>query len=144
MTCHESSISAIANFSSNEVGIRSHSISKMYLPNLGTEQVATGIEDLNNQTSAGTLSAYPNPAVGNINFTFELPESSNVTVSVYDEVGQKVTNILQENYDGEKDVHHIDLSTYSTGIYFLTLNFTSTKDGQSHAITKKFQVIKIS
>ena len=84
---------------------------------------------------------YPNPAVDNLWFGFELPESGKVAVSLFDVIGQKVSDIYNGNYTNGKIVQQTTVSTFAAGVYLLTMNFTSDKDGKVHTISKKFQVI---
>jgi hypothetical protein len=148
-----SSIAAITANTSAKTGIISHHISKMNLTDLThkTDEVAEASAPTVSETSEinetpgaaiGTLNAYPNPAVNNIQFSFEMNQAGKVSVSIYNVMGQKVADVYQDNYNSGITNHQIDLSTLSGGMYFLSLNFTADKDQQSHIITKKFEIVK--
>lgn len=89
----------------------------------------------------GSMVIYPNPAVDDMWFGLELPENGKISVSMYNDIGQKVSDVYNANYTGGKVVQHLNVSLFSVGLYFLTMTFTSDKDGKVHTTTKKFQVI---
>ena len=74
-------------------------------------------------------------------FGFQLPEEGKVQIALYDVLGQKVSDLYNANYDNGKIVEQVNVSTYAAGVYMLTLNFVSVKDGKTHVSSKKFQVI---
>jgi hypothetical protein len=100
----------------------------------------TGLIDLT-QDEFGSLVVYPNPAVDNMWFGFQLPEEGKVQIALYDVLGQKVSDLYNANYDNGKIVEQVNVSTYAAGVYMLTMNFVSAKDGKTHISSKKFQVI---
>ena len=138
-TIAHSSISCMQNQVSVESYTLSHFISKMNLASVNQPEAATAINH-NANSDFGTLSAYPNPAVSNIHFVYELTGAGKVNVSIYNEMGQKVMDVSEDSYNGGKNMQEIDLTSFSSGMYFLALNFTSNSDQQTHTITKKFQV----
>ena len=141
-----SSIASMITLNANEAGIVSHTISKMTLVaalpevEVASEEVVAEVKETS-AINLGTLNAYPNPAVNNINFNFELTETGDVTVAVYNVTGQKVSDVYSTNYAGGSNTQQIDLSSYTSGIYFISLNITSD-NGNTNTITKKIQVIK--
>ncbi len=73
---------------------------------------------------------YPNPFNPSTMISFSIPERENVTLDVYNLLGQKVTSILNKEMDGGSYNISFDASNLSAGIYFYTLragSFTSTK-----------------
>ena len=99
-----------------------------------------GILDLA-KTDFGSFAVYPNPAIDNMYYGFELPESGKVTISLFDELGQKVSDLYNSNYSSGKVTQSTNVTLFAAGVYFLTMNFTSDKDGKTHTLTQKFQVI---
>lgn len=89
----------------------------------------------------GSLVVYPNPAVDDMWFGLELPENGKISISLYNDIGQKISDVYNSNYTGGKVVQQLNVSVFAAGVYFLTMNFTSEKDGKVHTTTKKFQVI---
>jgi len=100
----------------------------------------TGIVDIT-PGDFGSFMVYPNPAVENVWFGFKLPEQGKVNISMYNELGQKVADLYNSNYENGDIVQQTNVSTLAAGMYFMTMTFTSTKDGQTHIQTKKFQVM---
>ena len=141
-----SSIASMVTLNANDAGVVSQTISRMTLVaalpevEVSFDEVVAEVKEVA-AINLGTLNAYPNPAVNNINFNFELTETGNVTVAVYNVTGQKVSDVYSTNYAGGSNTQQIDLSSYTSGIYFISLNITSD-NGNTNTITKKIQVIK--
>lgn len=93
------------------------------------------------QDEFGSFAVYPNPAVDNIWFGVELPEAGKISIGIYDIVGQKVADVYNRDYTNGKVIQQTNVSTFAAAQYFLTMTFTSDKDGKVHTTTKKFQVI---
>jgi hypothetical protein len=89
----------------------------------------------------GSFGLYPNPAVDNLWFGFELPESGRVSVGVFNGLGQKIADVYEGNYTAGTVTQQIGVSNLAAGMYFLQLTFVSGRDGKSHISSKKFQVI---
>lgn len=93
------------------------------------------------QDEYGSFVVYPNPAVDNMWYGFQLPEAGRVSISLYNVMGQKIGDLYQSNYDNGKIVQQTTVSTLAAGLYMLTMNFISDRDSKEHVITKKFQII---
>ncbi|HWB63106.1 MAG TPA: T9SS type A sorting domain-containing protein [Chitinophagales bacterium] len=94
------------------------------------------------QDNFGSFVVYPNPAVDNFWYGFQLPEAGRVSFVMTDMLGQKISEVYNANYDNGKIVEEANVSTLAAGVYFLTMNFTSAKDGKTHIATKKIQVVR--
>ena len=94
------------------------------------------------QDEFGSFTVYPNPAVDNFYYGFQLPEQGKVDILLFDELGQKVSDIYHSNYQSGKIVAQVNSANFAAGMYFLTMNFTSSVDGKSHITTKKVQVVR--
>jgi hypothetical protein len=103
------------------------------------EDKTVGIIDIT-QDEFGSFVVYPNPAVDNVWFGFKLPEKGNVTVSLYNNLGQKIGDIYHSNYESGSVVQQTPVSTLAAGMYFMTMTFVGTNNA-THITTKKFQVI---
>jgi hypothetical protein len=79
---------------------------------------------------------YPNPFNPSTMISFTIPHRENVTLDVYNLLGQKVTSIINREMDGGNYDIRYDASSLSAGIYFYTL-----KAG-SYVSTKKMMLIK--
>jgi len=79
---------------------------------------------------------YPNPFNPSTKIVFELKESANTTLSVYNVLGEKVATLVDQNLNAGKYSYDFDASKLSSGIYFYTL-----QSGKNIA-TKKMMLIK--
>jgi hypothetical protein len=147
-------IASTGGFSSNANGSLSYTVGEMTMVqtfsssgNILTQgfqqpnENVTGLLDIT-QDDFGSFVVYPNPSVDNTWFGFELPEAGRVVVSLYDELGQKISDVYVGNYQSGKIVEQTDVSKLAGAMYFMTLTFTSAQDGKTHIDTKKLQVIR--
>ena len=61
---------------------------------------------------------------------YSIPKVSNVTLSVYNTLGQKVAELVNEEQSAGNYIVNFNASNLSSGIYFYTVkadNFVSTK-----------------
>ena len=79
----------------------------------------------------------PNPATGTATLEFGVKEATEVTVSVYNVLGQRVKTLYQGTPSAEqlRDVR-VDASTLSSGVYFVRLR----ADGQTQ--TERLTVVR--
>ncbi len=74
--------------------------------------------------------SYPNPFNAETNITFELPQAGEVTLEIYNLMGQKLTTLVDEYKEAGKHTVTWDAADYSSGVYFYKLHagdFISTK-----------------
>ena len=67
------------------------------------------------------LIAFPNPTQGAIQVQFKIAEESDVNLSLYNEVGQMVQNILDQHMPVGSYRYSVDLQRLPDGVYILTL-----------------------
>ncbi len=74
---------------------------------------------------------YPNPFNPTTKISFDLPKSTNISLTVYNLLGQKVKDLINnKNYEAGRHIVSFDASGYSTGVYLYKLSspeFTSVK-----------------
>jgi hypothetical protein len=146
-------IASTGGFTSNANGSLSYTVGEMTMVQTFTangniltqgfqqpEDMTTGLLDLV-QDEFGSFVVYPNPAVDNMSFGFQLPEAGKVQITLYDVLGQKISDVYHTSYDNGKIVQQLNVSAYSAGMYMLSMSFVSDKDGKVHVSSKKFQVI---
>ena len=68
---------------------------------------------------ASAYSIFPNPTNSEITIDFDLPNQEDVTITIYNSVGELVMRMQRDNM--LKDRYVIDLSGYSEGVYFVEL-----------------------
>lgn len=146
-------ISSTGGFSSNANGSLSYTVGEMTMVETftgGSNILTQGFQQPNDftigileisQGEYGSFVVYPNPAVDNLWFGFEFPESGKVEVAVFDALGQKMADVYQSNYANGKIVQQLNVSNYAGGVYFLRTTITSDNDGKQHTIAKQFQVM---
>lgn len=96
-----------------------------------------GISGINeSKILASDVTIYPNPVNGTATVKFNLKSTSNVSVEIYNALGQKV-NTLRNGSLGTGEHNLIfDASQYENGIYFLNI---TTNEGRT---AKRFVVVK--
>jgi hypothetical protein len=91
----------------------------------------TDIDEKNGPVSNFFLSQnYPNPFNPTTKINFSIPKTENVSLKVYDIIGNKVTTLVDESKSAGKYEIIFDASSLSSGIYFykiITESFVETK-----------------
>ncbi|MBI2269242.1 MAG: T9SS type A sorting domain-containing protein [Bacteroidetes bacterium] len=65
---------------------------------------------------------YPNPAQNEVNIKFEMPEAANLTIKLFNVLGQEAESIAeQENYPAGEHIVHLNTGNLSNGLYFIKL-----------------------
>ncbi len=101
-----------------------------YIANYGG--VITASEPVSNIVPAGFSldQNYPNPFNPSTTITFSIPVKSNAKLSVFNSIGQVVTELVNEELNGGTYEYQFNASKLSSGVYFyklITDNFTDTK-----------------
>jgi photosystem II stability/assembly factor-like uncharacterized protein len=98
-------------------------------------RIVTAVNDLiDNQDEI--VKVYPNPANDQINVTLELPNDGTVSLSVFNELGNKIYSMPGEMKFGGTNKFTIPTASFHEGILYLCLR-------TSHGfVVKKFAVIK--
>lgn len=78
----------------------------------------------------------PNPTNNFANLNFDLKISQNIKINLYDNLGVKVAELLNDKIDsGVKDLK-FNTSSYSSGLYFITIETDLQKVVSSLVIVK--------
>jgi len=64
---------------------------------------------------------YPNPFNPATTIKFSIPEATNVTLTIYNTLGQKVTELVHTNFAAGRYSSQWDASNFNSGIYFYEL-----------------------
>lgn len=96
-----------------------------------TREVLTSNEDeLLTPTAFALEQNYPNPFNPTTNIKFALPQSGNVSLTVYNMLGQKVSTLINEKMNSGFHVVPFDASNLSSGMYIYRIeagSFSSVK-----------------
>lgn len=79
---------------------------------------------------------YPNPFNPTTRIDFSIPNESNVKISIYNLIGQKIADIVNSKFAVGKHSVSFDASNLSSGIYLYKI------EADNFTLTKKMQLIK--
>jgi hypothetical protein len=82
------------------------------------------------------LQSYPNPFNPSTNIKFTLPKQSFVKISVFDTLGRLCRELASGKYDAGEHIVEFNASSFSSGIYFISLNTPE------HMLTQKIVYLK--
>ena len=93
---------------------------------------ATGLEDFN---IANELTVYPNPSNDLVEIKYQLATTSDVNISIYNMLGEKVKTLMTEaNQNSGEHVLAASLNSLPDGMYFVNLH--TTESSRIRLITK--------
>jgi hypothetical protein len=72
--------------------------------------------------NGNTIEVFPNPTTDDITVTFEVEETTNANLSIYDVVGRKVITILDGQLPNGKYTYNENLGQLEQGLYMVTLS----------------------
>jgi hypothetical protein len=96
----------------------------------------TGINEINSTLNNSFGEFFPNPALSKTKISFELIESSTVTVSIYDINGQLLYANSLGKVTAGKGSFEVDMKGYEAGVYFCKINAGGTE------IQRKITLVK--
>ena len=79
---------------------------------------------------------YPNPFNPTLNIDYYIPQTSNVTIDIYDINGKKVEKIFQGKNNKGKYSIHWDSNNIPSGVYFIKLKSTNFSDKKKVVLVK--------
>ena len=85
---------------------------------------------------------YPNPFNPSTTLRFSIPERSNVRLSIFNTLGQKISEIVNETKDAGTYEQSFNASQLSSGIYFYRIEATSVSNSKTFVETKKMVLMK--
>ena len=95
-------------------------------------ELGSGITDVNHEKyipdKYNLFQNYPNPFNPSTTISFSIPETGNVIVSVYNLLGEKVSEILNQEMNSGSFEVTFDGSNFSSGIYFYKINANNYSD----------------
>lgn len=100
------------------------------------EQFAVGTEEEENPDAFRLAQNYPNPFNPNTNISFNLPSSGEVSLKVYNLLGQEVASLVDGRMNSGSHTVTFDASRLASGMYIYRLQ------AGNHLQTKKMMLIK--
>jgi len=94
-----------------------------------------GVEDLL-PTEVSLVGNYPNPFNAQTNITFDLPVAGNVSLGIYNVMGQEVATLVNGQMEAGQHTITWDAANFSSGVYFSKLQIGE------NVITKKMNLLK--
>lgn len=93
----------------------------IFSANITSKQSIVTVKDIEAKTTNYELKNYPNPATAQTTIEFTLPGRSNVSLTLYDELGKEITKISSAEYPAGH--HSVPLNTdkLPAGIYYYSL-----------------------
>jgi hypothetical protein len=85
---------------------------------------------------------YPNPFNPSTQISFSIPKLSNVNISIFNTLGQKVDEIINKNVAPGTHTVRWNAGEFSSGIYFYKLRVKSSDGSESVLRTKKMVLLK--
>ena len=73
---------------------------------------------------------YPNPFNPSTTINYALPKASHVTITIYNSLGQKVTELVNTEMNAGRYQMNFDAANFASGLYFYSIqagDFRSTK-----------------
>jgi hypothetical protein len=84
---------------------------------------------------------YPNPFNPSTSIAFAVPVKSDVTLEVYNLIGQKITTLVQGEVEAGKHTATFNASSMSSGLYLFKLTATG-ENGAQFSSSKKMTLLK--
>ena len=81
-------------------------------------------------------SNFPNPFNPVTTISYTLPQSSYVTISVYDRLGRQVQTLVDQNQEAGNHTVDFNASEYPSGIYFYRIKTTEKTEVRKMLLTK--------
>ena len=115
---------------------------KVYL--YSTKPLSVFDEELNLIQEFTLYQNYPNPFNSSTTVRYAVPSSSDVTIKVFDVLGQVVKSILLGYKTQGSHSFSIDFSSFPSGVYFISTEFSYEFNNKIYntALTKKAALIK--
>jgi hypothetical protein len=99
---------------------KNFTVDSIYINPVGS---ITGISN-DNSVLDHKIILFPNPASQKFTVEYELVQSANVEIELYDLIGQKIKAISSLSFaEKNKYTHSVNLEDLSTGVYFVRLKF---------------------
>ncbi|MBK9729798.1 MAG: T9SS type A sorting domain-containing protein [Chitinophagaceae bacterium] len=75
----------------------------------------------NENAAATSLEIYPNPSSGNTTLHFNLTQSSQVSIKIFDVNGKEISKVLNSSFEAGDHSQQINTASFSKGIYLVQM-----------------------
>jgi len=101
-------------------------------------------DDIKISSSYNLYQNYPNPFNSSTNINYDLPEATNVVLSIYSALGQEILTLVNKRQPAGSYSIPLDASHFSSGIYFYKIitGNSSTGSGQTFTKVRKMVLMK--
>lgn len=89
-----------------------------------------------NVENIGSINAYPNPASGKATITFNVRNSENLNIALFNLVGQKVSDIASGKFNSGNHEVDVNLNSLKPGVYVYTISNGSTSQSRKLVVTE--------
>lgn len=90
----------------------------------------------NDVVIANNLNVFPNPVSDQLNVEFDLQESAQLNIDVYNALGQMVKSVKAANYTAGNHLLPINTSDLSAGMYMVTIRSNEGSMSEKFTVTK--------
>lgn len=117
-------INSIATTAAGDAPLPAYSVEVEILPTSDSKCV-TGLLDFE---IGSALSVYPNPSKGNAHINLDMPASSNVSIELFDVIGNKIESIYNGRLnEGSNNISINSANSLEAGMYMLKVDIDSSK-----------------
>lgn len=101
-----------------------------------TTPVAVNTNNTTTPTKFALEQNYPNPFNPTTTINYSVPVAGNVTVKIFNTLGVEVMTVVNKNHTVGNFTENVDMSAFSSGVYFYTLSAGDFKE------TRKMMLVK--
>lgn len=88
------------------------------------------------EMSLSGVSLYPNPASNSTNLSIELSQNENVSVSVFNSIGQEVYSSKSNNFEAGVNTMTLNTENWAAGVYHINISTVKGTVNQKLTVTK--------
>jgi Secretion system C-terminal sorting domain/Right handed beta helix region len=103
---------------------------------IGAYEFGSTLGNNNFSNSILNTTIYPNPSSLNTTLTYNLLETDKIEINIYDSLGKKIKNLVNDNQLKGKYELNIDTEQLNNGIYFIKLNTNNSESLQKLVVKK--------
>jgi hypothetical protein len=92
--------------------------------------------DVNAPTDFALNQNYPNPFNPSTNISFSIPKAANVKLSIYNQIGERIGELVNKNHEAGTYSYSWNASKQSSGIYFYELQTDSYRSIRKMTLIK--------